>query len=235
MYNFPQKESVMKGNPVFLLLTLILMSLYGGATMAQPEGPEIIQLPDPILESDLSFEEILAARRSVREYGDRSLTIDEISQLSWAAQGITADWGARTAPSAGGLFPVRIFIIARDIDGITDGSWEYDPHDHSLTSVKTGDLSAELQSAALDQESIGNGQAVIAITAIPSIIEARYGDRSMRYIDTETGAVCQNIYLMCENLDLGTVAVGAFHDEQVAEIIGTTNDVRLLMPIGPIA
>ena len=215
-----------------LIIPLMLVS-FGGQTMAQSDNPLTIKLPDPVKQSDISLEECLAARRSVREYGDRALTIDEVSQLLWAAQGITADWGARTAPSAGGLFPIRMFVAVRDVDGIDAGSWEYLPGEHSIRLVKSGDIADDLCAAALDQECVAHGQIVLIISAIPSITEAKYGDRSMRYIDTEVGAVCENIYLQCESLDLGTVSVGAFYEAEIAEIVGTDNAVRLIMPVGP--
>ena len=223
----------MKKLPHLFLIISLTIAFFGGQTMAQSDTPMTIKLPDPVKQSEVSLEECLAARRSVREYGDRPLTIDEVSQLLWAAQGITADWGARTAPSAGGLFPIRVFVAVRDVDGIDPGSWEYLPREHSIRFVKSGDIADDLCAAALDQECVAHGQIVLIISAIPSITEAKYGDRSMRYIDTEVGAVCENIYLQCESLDLATVSVGAFYDAEIAEIIGTDNSVRLIMPVGP--
>ena len=233
VYNFPMEVSIMKKLPYFFLLISLMIVSFGGQTMSQDDNPRTIKLPEPVKQSDMSIEECLAARRSVREYGDRALSVDEVSQLLWAAQGITADWGARTAPSAGGLFPIRLFVAVRDVDGIDPGSWEYLPREHSVRLVKPGDITADLCAAALDQECVAHGQIVLIISAIPSITEAKYGDRSMRYIDTEVGAVCENIYLQCEALDLGTVSVGAFYDDEIAEIVGTDNAVRLIMPVGP--
>jgi len=70
----------------------------------------IVELPEPKLKSDTSIEEALFNRRSVREYSKEALSIEEVSQLLWAAQGITAEWGGRTAPSAGGLYPLEVYL-----------------------------------------------------------------------------------------------------------------------------
>lgn len=220
-----------------LLLVFVLITIFqGGLAMAEENGDvsvgDTIELPDPVFESEISLEETLVSRRSVRSYEDRPLNLDVVSQLLWAAQGITADWGARTAPSAGGLFPMVIYMVVTDVEGLAPGVWEYNPTDHTITLVKEGELRDDLMEAGLGQDAIGNAPATIILSAIPSITEIKYGDRTMRYIDTEVGAICQNIYLQCEVLGLGTVAIGAFYDDQVAEVVGTSASVRLIMPVG---
>ncbi len=217
------------------LITLALLSalLTGGPSICQ-SGDITVQLPDPDIEGSLTLEECLTARRSCREFGDRAMTLQEVSQILWAAQGITADWGARTAPSAGGLFPIRLFLAVENVDGLDNGAWEYLPDSHSLRQSVEGDLLQDLATAAVSQDWMATGSAMLVISAIPEITEARYRDRSMRYIDAEVGAICQNVYLMCETLGLGTTAVGAMNDEDAADIVGTSNTVRLLMPLGPI-
>ena len=192
----------------------------------------IVKLPEPSIEGTVSLEECLKSRASVREYDDRALTLQEISQILWAAQGITRNWGGRTAPSAGALYPIRLYLAVENVDGLDVGSWEYDPHEHSLKMVKEGELLWELKNAALGQECVGNAPVVLLIAAFPEITRAKYHDRTMRYVDTEVGCICQSVYLQCETLGLGTVAVGAFTDEMVSEIISTEADPRLLMPIG---
>ncbi len=218
-----------------ILTFLTIACLSGGSAMSQSEsGATVIQLPEPSLSGDVSLEECLASRRSVRKFEDRSLTLEEISQILWSAQGITADWGARTAPSAGALFPIRLYLAVRDVETLTQGSWEYDPENHSLKLVKEGDLHFDLTAAALGQSFVGEAQAVLIIAAIPEITMARYGNRSMRYIDQEVGCICQNVYLQCGSLGLGTVAVGAMDDNHIAEIVSTKAEPRLIMPIGPV-
>jgi SagB-type dehydrogenase family enzyme len=218
-----------------LIFLLALACATGGTAMSQSEtGDTVIKLPEPSLEGTLSVEECLSSRRSVRSYGARALTLDEASQLLWAAQGITADWGGRTTPSAGALYPLFIYVVVRNVEGLRQGSWEYDPKEHSLRLVKEGDLLGRLADAALGQACVRDARAALVITAVPEITEARYGDRSMRYIDQEVGCVCQSVYLECESLGLGTVAIGAFYDDDVSAVIGTDALSRLIMPLGPL-
>lgn len=191
-----------------------------------------ILLPRPELDGSLSLEKCLAARRSIRQYSARTLTLGEVAQLLWAGQGKTSDWGGRTAPSAGALYPMRLYLVAGAVDGLEPGVYLYEPSEHSLLRVKQGDIRLDLKTAAVSQEPIGNAPASIIIAAIPSITEAKYGDRSMRYIDNEAGCIAQNIYLQCEPLALGTVTIGAFYDDAVAGLLGAEVSPRLIMPVG---
>jgi len=213
-------------------LYLIILAATGGSLMAQDANT--LQLPEPDLAGEVTLEQCLGERRSHREFSGNPLTLEQLSQVLWAAQGITADWGARTAPSAGGLFPLVLYVAVEGIEGIDNGVWMYDPETHSLTMSVEGDLLGDIAEAAVSQMWMADASAILVITAIPAITEARYADRSMRYIDNEVGGVCQNVYLQCEALSLGTCAVGAMYDDQVATIVSTEASVRLLMPIGTI-
>jgi SagB-type dehydrogenase family enzyme len=220
-----------------IIFTTAFILTLGGPIMsyADPAQPlETIQLPDPSLDSPNSIEAMLAGRRSVRQYSDRALTLDEISQILWAGQGITNDRGFRTTPSAGALYPLSLYLVVENVDGLTDGVWEYNPEEHSVGLVVEGTLLADLSAAALDQSAVTDAAAVLVIAAWPEITRARYGDRTMRYVDQEVGCVCQSVYLQCESLGLGTVAMGAFYDDDVADILTTDASPRLLMPIGAV-
>jgi len=223
----------------YLLIATLFVSLMiiacgsGGPARSQESGNEVVvELPDPDLDSSISLADCLLNRSSKRDYSDRPLTLDEISGILWAAQGITRDWGARTTPSAGGLFPIRLYVVSGNVEGLESGSWLYSPEEHSLTLVTEGELLDDLQDAAVDQQCVGSASCVIVISAIYEVTSWKYGERSTRYIDAEAGAVCQNIYLMCESLGLGTVCIGAFYDDTIASIIGTDNMIRLIMPVG---
>lgn len=225
--------------PNLLLSTFFLSATVSAALMLfhttachAQDRSDFILLPDPALTGELSIEECLAARRSVRSYADRPLTMQEISQVLWAAQGITSDWGGRTAPSAGALYPMKIFLVAGEVENLDAGVYLYDPLAHALDPVRDGDYRDELMAAAVDQACVGAAPASLVISAIPSITEVKYGDRSMRYIDNEAGAVCENVYLQCQALGLGTVCIGAFYDDQVADICSPEVVPRLIMPFG---
>ncbi len=198
---------------------------------------EIIPLPEPKFDSDVSIEEALLARRSVRSYTDEPLTLQEVSQLLWAAQGITVrpdGRKGRTAPSAGGLHPLEVYLTVRNVKGLEPGVYHFDPYEHNLRKVLVGNIHPELSDAALDQAWVAAAPINIVIGAVYERSTIRYGERGIRYVHMEVGHVGQNISLQVISLDLGTVVVGAFDDERVREIVNMAEDVAPLyiMPVG---
>jgi SagB-type dehydrogenase family enzyme len=185
--------------------------------------------PKPTLKGTMSLEETLAARRSVRTLADRPLTDEQLGQLLWAAQGITQEArGLRTAPSAGALYPIELYVF--DADGV----YHYSPQDHALTLVKAGDQRAALAAAALGQGSVRTNGAVILIAADYARTTRKYGDRAKMYVDIEAGCVCQNVLLEAVALGLAGVPVGAFRDADVKAVAGLPEAETpiLLIPIG---
>lgn len=197
---------------------------------------ETIALPKPGYESATSVEEALLSRRSVREYGGRPLALDEVSQLLWAAQGITEKGrGFRTAPSAGALYPLEIYLAAGDVTGLASGVYKYLPHEHQLMLVKSGDVREELSDAALGQAPVKDGAAVLVFSAVYARTEVKYGERGVRYVHMEVGHAGQNVYLQAESLGLGTVMIGAFHDDEVKRVMQmeAAEEPLAIMPVGP--
>jgi len=229
-----------------LLITLVcagfLMSTCAPSAPASPlptPAPEPpvgaqIELPEPRLTSSVSLEETLLHRRSIREYADEPLLLEEISQLLWAAQGVTAEWGGRTAPSAGALYPLEVYVVVGNVERLTPGVYRYDPARHALTRLQNIDVREELAKAGLGQTWIKEGAIDIVITAVYERTTKKYGDRGVRYVHMEAGHAAQNIYLQATALDLGMVTVGAFSDNQVREILGIPdNEVPLyVIPVG---
>ena len=216
---------------VVLLAMLVAAHRHEGTGAIATEGA--IKLPEPRHKSEISLEETLSRRRSVREYGTRALRPDEISQLLWAAQGITAPWGGRTAPSAGALYPLEIYLVVGDVHTLSPGLYHYDPRTHTLGLLREGDMRKSLSRAALGQAWVRKAQACVIIAAVVERTARKYRRRALRYVHMEVGCACQNIHLQCESLDLGTVAVGAFDDSEVARILGVGPKPLLLMPVGP--
>ena len=181
-----------------------------------------------------SLEELLRQRRSVRDYTDASLTQDEVIKLLWAGQGITSDRGFRTAPSAGALYPLELYLVAGNVDNLTPGIYKYKPVENDLTLVKEGDVRAGLATASLGQRSVADGAVDIVIAAAYERTTVKYGIRGERYVHMEAGHVAQNICLQATALNLGLVTVGAFDDAAVAKIIGMSQDETPLyvMPVG---
>ena len=193
-------------------------------------APEAIQLEPPRTAGEISLEETLAQRRSKREFTDEALTWKEISQLLWAAQGITNEqWGFRTAPSAGGLYPLEIYVVA------PAGVYHYIPRDHKVEKVLEGDRRGELCRVALDQACVAEAAIDIVVTAVYQRTINKYGaERSPRYVHLEAGHVGQNILLQAVALGLGAVPVGAFYDAEVQEVLGLPADHEPLyiIPVG---
>ncbi len=191
-----------------------------------------IKLSAPELKGSISVEETLAKRRSRRKYKDEPLTLKEVAQLLWSAQGITTEWGGRTAPSAGATYPLEIYLVVGKVQALPPGLYHYLPSSHTLVKVIEGDLRRQLALAALGQEMVEKAPITIVFTAIFQRTTARYGERGIRYVHIEVGHSGENIYLQAEALGLATVAVGAFRDKEVKEVLKLKEEPLYLMPVG---
>lgn len=187
-----------------------------------------IELPAPRTDGDVSLEAAMLERRSVRGFTDEALGLTEISQLLWAAQGITVSWGGRTAPSAGALYPLEVYVA------IPDGLWHYVPQGHRAEPVSSTDVREALAQAALGQSAVADAPAVLVIGAVPARTEAKYGERAERYVQLEAGHAAQNVLLQAVALGLGGVPIGAFSDEDVARVLGLPDGTSALylIPVG---
>ena len=179
-----------------------------------------MKLPEPRYESNISIEETLLERRSVRGYKNEALTIADISQLLWAAQGITNDYGMRTAPSAGALYPLEVYVVAGNVTGLTAGIYRYASDGHEISQLSSGDKRAELARAALNQSFIGDAPVSFVFTAVYERTTGKYGERGIRYADMEAGHAAENLLLEGVALGIGAVTVGAFDDAQVKRVMG---------------
>jgi SagB-type dehydrogenase family enzyme len=206
-------------------------------TSLQNSAPEIIQLPTPHFDSETSVEKALQQRRSVRSYKEDPLSVSDISQILWAAQGITEKtYGLRTAPSAGALYPLELYLVVTNVDRLMPGVYKYIPQDHTIKKIIDGDKRIDVSNAALKQDAIENSSAIVIIAAIYERTEVKYGNRSERYVHIEVGHVGQNIYLQSVSLGIGTVMIGAFKDEDLKRVLGFAKDEYPLaiMPFGKI-
>lgn len=196
--------------------------------------PEMISLPTPIYESATSVEEALNQRRSIREYKHEPLTLDQISQLLWAAQGVTHPNGYRTAPSAGALYPLEVYLLAGEIEELPSGIYRYLPQEHALFLTAPGDHRQAVFDAALDQEMILDAPASIVISAVYERTTAKYRSRGTQYVHMEVGCAVQNIYLQAESLELGTVVIGAFYDGEVRSALNIQGleQPLAILPVG---
>jgi len=198
------------------------------------EQESIIELPEPRYDSDVSIEQSLLQRRSIRSYTGESLTLPEVAQLLWAAQGVTDPSGFRTAPSAGALYPLELYVVAGDVQDLSSGVYRYDPDEHQLLRTMEGDKRDELADAALGQRFVGEGAIIIVFTAVYERTTGKYGDRGIQYVHMEVGHAAQNLCLQAAAMDLGAVTVGAFYDEEIAELLILPGDEQPLyvIPVG---
>ncbi len=204
--------------------------------MQNPES-DIIQLPEPNYKSNTSVEEALLQRRSVRDFSCEPLFLSEVSQILWAAQGITdKTYGLRTAPSAGALYPLEVYLVAANVENLVAGIYKYNPQNHTIKKITEGDKRVEISNAALKQRSIVEASAVIVIAAVYERTSVKYGKRTERYVNMEVGHVGQNIFLQSVSLGLSTVMVGAFEDEALKKAVNLPgNEFPLaIYPLGKI-
>ncbi|MBM3130785.1 MAG: SagB/ThcOx family dehydrogenase [Chloroflexi bacterium] len=198
------------------------------STATRPSDPPIA-LPPPRAKGTLSLEETLARRRSVREFTDAPLTLAELGQLLWAAQGITHPAGLRAAPSAGALYPLEAYAVTRD------AVYRYEPAAHQLIVHTRGDARAALYTVALLQDSILRAPTTIVIAAVYARTSQKYGEeRTPRYVALEAGHAAQNILLQAVALDLGAVPLGAFLDDRVQQALALPREHQplYLIPVG---
>lgn len=235
----------MKRRKIWFLVVLagIIGGLFWGScflTQSQPETARptnSIRLPVPRHRGELSVEEAIFRRRSIRRYKDEPLTLEEVSQLLWASGGKTIDGitgATRAYPSAGGIYPLEIYLVAGNVEGLADGIYHYKWRGHTISLIKEGDLCRELMKAALGQGMIANAPVSIVFTAVYPRTTRRYGSRGeIRYVHMDMGGAGQNVHLQAEALGLGTVIIGSFHDEAVKKVLGVRDEEPLyIMPVG---
>jgi SagB-type dehydrogenase family enzyme len=201
------------------MLSILCFLLIGGSDMIKLPGPEF---------TDRSVEECIELRRSVRSYQDKALTLKQISNILWSAQGLTDDrYGFRAAPSAGATYPLVVFVAKKD------GLFRYIPESHGLKSEASKDIRKDIANAALGQTFINDAGMVIIITAIYERTTQRYGERGNRYVHIEAGHCAQNIHLEAVALGLGSVPVGAFNDEKLSKLLKLEREKPLyIIPVG---
>ncbi|MCM8826833.1 MAG: SagB/ThcOx family dehydrogenase [Candidatus Omnitrophica bacterium] len=190
-----------------------------------------IILPKPDTIGKISLEEVIFKRRSQREFIEKDITIEQLSQILWAGQGVTLKhWGYefRTAPSAGALYPIELYVVSKD------GLFHYLCQEHTLEVISDKDLRYKLYESALSQDSIIQAPLSIVICAVYERVTSKYGQRGIRYVHIEVGHVAQNIHLEVVALGLGSVPIGAFDDEKVIKLLNLPKDCKPLyiIPVG---
>ena len=176
----------------------------------------------------MSLEQAITQRRSVRSFTDRELTQSQLSQLLWAAQGITDPRGLRAAPSAGALYPLELYVVS------SGGLYHYQPDGHRVVTLAEEDLRQAVWEAGLKQDALRDAPAVFLIAAVYQRTAIKYGDRAERYVHLEAGHAAQNLLLQAVALGLGGVPIGAFNDDQLHSALSLPQDHAplYLIPVG---
>ncbi|MFW6162272.1 MAG: SagB/ThcOx family dehydrogenase [Planctomycetota bacterium] len=181
-------------------------------------GAATTAAPAPTTAGGMALTETLRRRRSVRDFRARPLTEEQIAQLAWAAQGVTDPRGFRTAPSAGALYPIDLYVVT------AEEVRRYLPGRHAFETVEVGDQRPALAKAAVNQTWLAKAPVTFAVCVVYERTTQKYGDRGRRYAIQEVGHVCQNLHLQAVALGLGSVPVGAFQDERVRRLLGAPPD-----------
>lgn len=217
----------------FVTTMLLLCCWYIGGTDANAQEKVAtgvsIKLPPPILDGTLSVEKALSERRSVRAYKPEALSLAEVSQILWAAQGVTDPAkGFRTAPSPRGMFLIEVYLIAENVTGLPAGFYRYQPKGHELIKVAEGDKKGDLFKAAA-QPAIKSAPALLIIAGAQ---ERSTANPSWIYL--EAGHAAENVYLEAAALKLGTVSIAGFKPEDVkrALILPEKEQPIYIMPFG---
>ena len=187
------------------------------------EYPDAVEtkLPEPDYQG-MSLEEAIEKRRSSRNFSEKPVTLYQLSQLLFSAQGITGKshkHRLRTTPSAGALYPFEIYVIANNVENLPPGIYHYTVLNHALALIKSGNFRKKITSAGLKQEMLGDADLTLVLSAIFNRVRYKYGERGFRYIYIEAGHISQNIYLQAVSLGLGSVSVGAFVDHKINDLI----------------
>ena len=212
------------------ILTLCAASVRVGAE-------DVIALPSPRRQGDISVEQALEGRKTVRSFEEQPIELTALSQVLWAAGGGGLDGvtgATRTYPSAGGIYPLGLYVVAGDVSGLDPGIYQYLWKEHALRTVETGDFRGALAEASLRQGFVARAAAIIVITADFRRTERKYGKRGReRYVALDAGHASQSLHLQAVGLGLATATVGAFSDEQVKTLLGLEDEQPLLViPVG---
>ncbi|MDD5450498.1 MAG: SagB/ThcOx family dehydrogenase [Desulfovibrionales bacterium] len=195
-----------------------------------------VPLPKPSFTGRRSVEEAIKARRTIRHFKAKALNLEQLSQILWAAYGITANGLYKSVPSAGALYPLDIWVAAgkNGVEGLEAGVYHYIPKAHRLTQVKAGEVRDDIAKASLYQNWMAEAPVIFIITGEYERCTRKYGEKGISYTYIEAGHAGQNIFLQAGVLGLGAGIVGAFNNDVIRQALGISRnyDPILIMPVG---
>jgi SagB-type dehydrogenase family enzyme len=203
-------------------LIVLLTAIMAVSVSSNQEASDVVTLPQPRTDGGISVEKALLERRSIRSFRNESLTLDEVSQLSWAAQGVTDDKGHRTSPSAMATYPLEIYLLAGNVTGLPAGVYHYSPLGHNLTLISKGNKIPEFfNSSRGGREDWRRGSpAVFIITGVFERTNKISGQDLSRFVYIEAGAAAENLLLQVVSLGLGSTYTAGFDENKTKEYLG---------------
>ena len=197
-----------------------------------------IRLTGELAYNGLSVENAIAKRRSKRSFSGMPMSLAELSHILYYSSGVTDKRaGLRAAPSAGATYPIEVYTVANNVEGLTRGIYRYLVTSHELELVREGDFRHEMALAALGERMLVEANVVLVLSAIFQRTQRRYRERGQRYILLEAGHIAQNTCLVATSMGLGTCAIGAFHDTDFNHVVGVDGreeSVLYLVAVGKI-
>jgi nitroreductase len=231
---------MMKKIGIIILAMLALLVVIGSAmtennASSKTVKTKVIKLQDPRTDGSIAVEKVLNERRSIRSFGKDGLTLSEVSQLLWAAQGVTDDKGHRTAPSAMARYPLQVYLLASNVSGMPSGVYKYTPQDHSLSVIAQGEIDEYYNATAGFEEWIKTAPAIFVITGDLNSMNKMAGTRMTenqapmnqtpardlsRWVYVEAGAAAENLLLEVVSLDLASTYTAGFNANKTEELLG---------------
>jgi SagB-type dehydrogenase family enzyme len=216
-------------------MVVVTLLLAGTALGADPSP---IALPAAATTGEVSVEQALATRRSLRGMADRPLTLAQLGQLCWAAQGVTDDKGHRTAPSAMATYPLEIYVVADAVTGLEPGVYRYQPAGHALVprpgAPAARPLNAALVEKVVGQAWISTAPAILVITGTAARMGGRFVERRHDFMCVEAGLAAQGFFLEATALGLGSTYVAGFDPAAAHTFLGLADgeEVLAVLPVG---
>jgi SagB-type dehydrogenase family enzyme len=181
-------------------------------------GAERVRLPGRDFELPLPLGDALARRSSGRHFGLAQLSLETLGRLLHSSFGRSGP-GNRPFPSAGGLYPLELYALTQQVEGLPDGLWHYDPWVHELALRQEGSFFRTAAAIAYGQGAICEANLLLCLTAVFARTSAKYGQRGYRYVLLEAGHVGQNLYLAADALGLAGFSIGGFFDSELNALL----------------
>ena len=196
--------------------------------------------PNDLTVGTLSVREAIAHRRSRRAYLDVPLSIEELSYLTWATQGVHEIWRSgialrRTVPSAGARHSFETYLVVNRVEGLAVGLYRYLSVEHQLLQLRTDpELPSQTARACLEQPFIARSAVTFIWTALPYRTEWRYADMTPKLVNLDAGHVCQSLYLAAESVGAGVCAVAAYEQAALDELLGVDGEDEFAIYVAPV-